>query len=785
MRRAAANTVAMLRRTLVLALSATVGLPAAVTLLPAQAAPLPVSHPTVAAARQVDPVVLTGEAFGTWAVPSNVTAKAPLTDLLDCQSFDEQCEHNHYEEPEVDSSTLVAPAGTDVAALSGWRWDGTRFVEVPFQVDEVFTRYLDNSASGFALYSGNDQHTTYAFDREGFRFTKSSPSDPCVAVQEGETSVDPIAGLDSNDEVVFMARDAGPQAPATALRPRGTTGVKQVTVVDPLTQQTSYLYVMQGLAPSFGAEDGYVRYSRDDNAGTFEKSESSYSNYGNAERGIVCDAAGNVVLNPKTNEPALERRRPRDFATVETDRYRYRYDGRWLMTDVRVKEDDATTYGADLVDRWKARAFQQDAESETPCCGYEEEDTNWGGSSTLLGERSGPVRTVRETWGADSGTNVIRRETFYRDDMVMKTWLRVHVIPPLDGIYAQWDYNAGVMTKHYNPNVPAGVDVDGKNDEVLGNFDDPCNAKYDGNDTGEATQTYRDVYRTTGACASFPYHQSFDVTDPTMSKPGAALDWSVTAGPAGTIVDRYSFEPTSVTAGGLAQSVAAVPYYRDDSCFDDATGTNPGPRLKLRSAGEPTSFNGEPRRCWTPEDGVVDDDATFFQGDIGAHGVHLLFLVDSDNARQTVPVNEIVFSQRQVFLPGQRDGSVGEQYGRGFEKPLIATASDATFTQAPPAAPGKAKTELTYDGDTMSGTQKAVRLAATLTTADGTPVGGEPVVFAFDGAQYPATTGADGRATTQAAYPKGNARSVPVEVVYDGDDVREPSRDTATVARKE
>ncbi|MCW2679738.1 MAG: hypothetical protein JWM62_1139 [Frankiales bacterium] len=776
----------MLRRTLVLALTATVGLPAAVTLLPAQAAPLPVPDLTVAAARQVDPVVLTGEAFGTWAVPSNVTAKAPLTDLFDCQSFDDQCEHNHYEDPEVDSSTLVAPEGTDVSTLSGWRWDGSRFVEVPFQVDEVFTRYLDNSASGFSVYSGTDQHTTYAFDREGFRFTESSPTDTCLAVAASEKAVDPIKGLDSNDEVVFMARDAGGQAPAEALRPHGTTGVKQVTVVDPLTQQTSYLYVMQGLAPSFTADTGYVRYTRDAIAGTFEKSESSYDNYGNAATGPYCDAAGNVVRKAD-GSPDVQRRRPRDYATVETDRYRYRYDGRWLMTDVRVKEDQATTYGADLVDRWKARAFQQDAESETPCCGYEEEDTNWGGSSTLLGERSGPVRTVRETWGADSGTNVIRRETFYRDDMVMKTWLRVHVIPPLDGIYAQWDYNAGVMTKHYNPNIPAGVAVDGQNDEVLGNFDDPCNAKYDANGTGEVTQTYRDVYKQAGLCESFPYHQSFDVTDPTMSKPGAALDWSVTAGPEGTIVDRYSFEPGSVTAGGLAQSVAAVPYYRDDACFDDATGTNPGPRLKLRSAGEPTTdpATGLPRRCWTPQDGVVDNSTAFFQGDIGAHGVHLLFLVDSDNARQTVPVNEIVFSQRQVFLPGQRDGSVGEQFGRGFEKPLVALATDATFAEAPPAAPEKVRTELAYDGDTMPGPQKAVRLAATLTTSGGAPVAGEPVVFTFDGRDYPATTGPDGRATAQATYPKGNARSVDVLVVYAGDDAREPSRTTATVRRKE
>ena len=46
--------------------------------------------------------------------------------------------------------------------------------------------------------------------------------------------------------------------------------------------------------------------------------------------------------------------------------------------------------------------------------------------------------------------------------------------------------------------------------------------------------------------------------------------------------------------------------------------------------------------------------------------------MDSDNARQQVPLDEIVVEQRQVFLPGD-PGNVGEQYGRSFEKPLLAT----------------------------------------------------------------------------------------------------------------
>ena len=42
--------------------------------------------------------------------------------------------------------------------------------------------------------------------------------------------------------------------------------------------------------------------------------------------------------------------------------------------------------------------------------------------------------------------------------------------------------------------------------------------------------------------------------------------------------------------------------------------------------------------------------------------------------RQTVPIDEIVVDQRQVFLPGD-PGNVGEQYRRGMEKPLLATTT--------------------------------------------------------------------------------------------------------------
>jgi hypothetical protein len=130
--------------------------------------------------------------------------------------------------------------------------------------------------------------------------------------------------------------------------------------------------------------------------------------------------------------------------------------------------------------------------------------------------------------------------------------------------------------------------------------------------------------------------------------------------------------------------VVATPYYRDDSCFDDGTGTDPGPKVKLRSGDEPRkTADGQDRKCWTPADGEPNASERFFQGSIGTHGLHLLFLADSDNARQTVPLNEIVSEWRMVMLPGDqtaggRGPEAGQEYGEGFKQPVEQQAQPAT-----------------------------------------------------------------------------------------------------------
>ncbi|MDT7618465.1 MAG: hypothetical protein QOF00_5912, partial [Pseudonocardiales bacterium] len=180
----------------------------------ARAAIGPTPDLTQGAARDTEPVVLQGSSFGEWAAPAEVTAKVPSVAGAQCTSGDNTCTHNQYETPEVATGSALG-AGTPVDKLLGYRWTGTQFEQIPFQVDELATRYLSNNASTFSVYSQTDQHTTYVFDQERFRWTKSDPSDPCHAVVDGApTTPDPVPGLDTNDEVAFMASDAGPAAPS-------------------------------------------------------------------------------------------------------------------------------------------------------------------------------------------------------------------------------------------------------------------------------------------------------------------------------------------------------------------------------------------------------------------------------------------------------------------------------------------------------------------------------------------------------------------------------------------
>ena len=787
------------------------------------------SAPVTVDTFDTQPVVLSGADFPGWTSGPETTARVPQAPT-DYSVYDTQggeptplrsdC-YRAQPQPDVNGSTdanhgdhncfqgsqlpvRTALRGVPAHSLIGYRWRGTRFVQIPFQVDTKWEHYISNNASGFAFYSGVDEMLTYTFDYEPFRYTSNPPFDPsnptdvCQAeppAGQPNATPDPNQALIDTDELSFMARDSGPQAPPTASLPQGIVQAQQVELVDPATHVTRYVYVMESamgagnrpvVAPAYtSANSPYVRYTPGMTAGMFAYSQSNYSDYGNAPVGPVCSVGADGLPQPSVGQgfkvtngqyrldpSSYVRRRTLDTATVNTPRYAFTYGdsspahtlaGRWIMDGLQVSPNDKglsknPDYGPSIIDRFKGRAFQQSPGGDTPCCGYEDEQVNWNGSSVTMGIRLGPVRDIRVTWGSDSGTNVTRTDVFYAYSIDHEYNLRVHPIPPLDGIYTQWNMNAGAVTTYYNPENPTGVPITGINPVLMGDTTDfvgPSGVSVSSNDKlGRAEQQLNGgkpltVGNPDKARCSAPLpvaipevgspdgcvYGSFNVSDPTFSgAEPALLQWEELTGPAGTMVEKWSLDQNTNQSPGGAQALAeAVPYYVDDSCFDDGTGNSPGPQVNPRNTdpatwgfadenGQPVAvspapapadrypgtvtrdgetYNGETayqRRCWnhnpdgTPynipgtatydpkrplqrQDPAPDPafgpqgDVRYFEGDVATHGLHLLFTSDSDNANLTAAVDEIDSVDHQVILPPDQP-NVGSAYSAQYTTPI-------------------------------------------------------------------------------------------------------------------
>jgi hypothetical protein len=730
---------------------------------------LPAGGQVTVPARDAVPVVLTGNQLPSWS--RSPAVGHPKTWPEGTEQLDPIRSAHH--------GTLTVPpdprTGVPIDEVAAYSWTGTGWREVPVQVDERYPYFLSNSRSDFAFYSSVDEELTYAWDVESWkkipgdcsaRYPQSIDevntliADGLITLGDGEQAEDyfgpmpdPVAGLDDDDEVVFMASDAGLRAGSAELGPRNTQeGSRQeVALVDPLNPANVrfvYLFRKTG-GSSFDTSTGYVDYERDADADEFIDRFSirrddpeilgvSNTGYGPNLPGPVCITADYPGYPSPTEPDGTPRestdRFPRDGLTVSTDAYRWIATGRWMVRDMHVARPGAPgVYGPDLVDRWKGRAFQQSPDSSISLVGFEDEQVNWEANSALLGERTGPVRAIRETWGADSGTNVTKTEYFYRDAVVYRYHIRVHPIPP-DGLYTSWDYNAGVATKYFNALIdvkdPDGVDIDGINDDT-GNFD---------------------------GIGDFPAF--FDAPDPTHSLPLGTYNWEQVsgAGDFGSLV--YLFEVKGATG---VENPVVFPYYRDDKCLDDGTGDDPVPRPW---PGEPSTDqrvqDGYAAAAGKPYEQVTCDEK---QGAWGSHGVHTFFTGDTDNALQSKPATEVDAQQWQFAVPTSSPGSVGSGYHLAVTVPLAAAAVEQDNTPAP-----KNTTTITYTGDSEGQATDSATLAARLDDDDG-GVANADLVFEFQGNQYPRRTDSDGEASVVVTI-SGPAGDAPIEVSYAGDQDR-------------
>ena len=656
------------------------------------------------AQRGAEPVIVKGSKLVGWSGPS----AAIVCDLFPAGGLTG--------ERDAHAGTLVTPPATGIPVdeIAAYRWDGTQFVEIPVQVDEMYPYCLANPNSDFGVYSGVDMELSYAWDVESWKMTGGVCSKEYLP---GDGPVpDPVAALDDDDEVVFMASDAGAQAPVGATQPAGATDSQAILIVDPLdplTLRYVYLFRKPG-GSSFDASNGYVSYVRDANADEYIDRNSFPSGdpeqLGSSNTGYGPNLDGTVCVPLPAHDSASDDRFPRDGVTVRTGTYRWHASGRWMIRSlqvaapgqpiVRVSEPGfaSRVYGVDLIDRWKGRAFQQSPDSTISLVGFEDEQVNWEANSSLLGERVGPVRALRETWGADSGTNVTKVELFYRDAVAYRYHVRVHPIPA-DGLYTSWDYNAGVAVKYYNTvNTildPDGADIDGINDDQ-GNVD---------------------------AIGTLPAF--FDFPDPTFSPPTALLQWEEVsaAGSNGSLV--YVAELKGATT---LLSPAVVPYYRDDKCLDDGTGDDPVQRpwpgeastdLRVRN-GYCQAAYGHPCNLLPPES-YTTLTCDQRQGAWGSHGIHYLVTGDTDNVASPGTLTEIDAQQWQFVVPTAAPANVGAGYGNVVLVPLqTAVIPTGLVPNVPPVATTQSATtsEDTPVGITLDGTDvDTCELAFAIVTA--------------------------------------------------------------------
>ncbi|HET6404281.1 MAG TPA: hypothetical protein VFH78_06510 [Candidatus Thermoplasmatota archaeon] len=512
----------------------------ALTLLVAPAIALPAPAPAEWEARAGQPVVLLGAQLPGLAVVARYVERPPLP----------------FQEEAIDGAWLPLPAlpvegATPVDEVAVFRWEGGAFVRVVSQVDERFVRYLTNYASDFAPYSQSDMELTYAFDAEGARKTGEAPGEPWRAAFAGAaTTPDPVPGFDSDDELVFLAGDAGARAPAHA-------GLLEVELLDPLTGARRYAYVGRAAPVAF---EPLVTYARDADADLYV--QSNHGGYGGAPGGTCFPGDG--VDAPWGTPRACDHRRPKDSAWVTAQTYRFHYAGRWKLDAIHAREGDG--WGPDLVDRWKGRAFQQREGNALDIGGFEDEN-DWTRSSVTLGERVGPIRVLRETWGADSGTHVTRLDAFYPTFFSQVYRLRVHPVPP-DGIYAFWDHTAGAVDTYYTAYRPEGVPIDGVNDEAYG-----TNSEWQEDALGAT-------------------YFAIDAPDPTLQGPLANVAWDQVSGARGSVV--------TVLLAPDTKTGALTPYYRDDALFNDGTGHDPQPQGSFGAHGIHFFFTSDSDNLFLP-----------------------------------------------------------------------------------------------------------------------------------------------------------------------------------------
>lgn len=129
--------------------------------------------------------------------------------------------------------------------------------------DAVFSEFIGKSIDGVRVYSYSADSKTWApipFQVDEFTADSNDPNAAKKVVWDGDGI------LTSQDEIVFMAKDAGDKVPDNAAWPSDVMSKQnsryEVVVIDPLTQEEGYVYLFYSTSLPV-SETSYVTYKDD------------------------------------------------------------------------------------------------------------------------------------------------------------------------------------------------------------------------------------------------------------------------------------------------------------------------------------------------------------------------------------------------------------------------------------------------------------------------------------------------------------------------------------------
>ncbi len=278
--------------------------------------------------------------------------------------------------------------------IVGFRYDAGKWIQIPIQIDEMaildITKPYGEPASGYNILMYTDANW--------------------------RTGADPNPLIDSDDELVFMLKDAGDQFTGSGY-PMGVIASikKEVVVNDGLTNSYVYLFQQDGSLQQ-GAGINYVQYQYSPTNTVFD-----YGSKLNVENSFIT-----------------------------TSKYKWHFAGEWIS-------DRLVLNNVDILDRHKA--FFGDGSCTRS------ENTFSDGSNAFVTNKAGAIRVIRSYMGANSGPYTQRTNIFYEGRQDILTDLRVHSI---EGIQDVFDYSPAAKGMNYTNSLNSTpITIDGIKETVV------------------------------------------------------------------------------------------------------------------------------------------------------------------------------------------------------------------------------------------------------------------------------------------------------------------------------